>query len=245
MRNPLFSIRRYGSENMGGLSPDFSTTSYIQEAMQKRFPTYTAAIVLQAVELCLDFIYKHEPSLSENRIQSKLGCVGTTDTIVKGYRWDLTGMHGTDFYSASDEFICGISGSMLGPGQFADFVSGRGLKWESRYAGNGSIRSGQKRHVIDCSSGEPVAEIIYRDRGLYGIERSGKCIQVQCDKDQCIYLQGDKPIAICRRIRQSNERIKVSEGVWAILCLTVALPDNLSDDWKLLILTFPGLQFGS
>lgn len=164
--------------------------------------------------------------------------------IVKGFWWDATGVYGTDFYSADDQFICGIGGGTWGPEQIIEHINGCGLHWESRYARNRSIRPGQKRYVIDAASGAPMAEIIYRDQGIYDIERKGTCIRAQRVKDQYVYLHKEEPIAICHRIKQSKERMKVSKGEWAVLCLTVALPDNLSDDWKLLILTFPGLQFG-
>ncbi len=49
----------------GGSSPEFSSTPYIKEAMKNRFPDIDKDIVVQGVEMCLEYIYKHEPSLSE------------------------------------------------------------------------------------------------------------------------------------------------------------------------------------
>lgn len=166
------------------------------------------------------------------------------DMIIKGYWWDATGAYGTEFYSADDKHIGGIRGGTWGPDQVIEYIGGCGISWESRYVGNRSIRPGDKRYVIDSASGAPIAEIIYHDQGIYDIVRQGMRIRAQRIEEQYVYLKKEEPIAICRRIKQSKERIKVSEFEWAELCLTVALPDNLSDDWKLLILTFPRLQFG-
>ena len=49
----------------GWLSPEFSTTPYIKEAMKKRFPSYTADAVIKGVEMCIEHFVRHEPSLAE------------------------------------------------------------------------------------------------------------------------------------------------------------------------------------
>ena len=63
----------------GGLSPEFSTTPYIKKAMKTRFPSYTADAVVKGVEMCLDYLVQHEPSLAETEIITRTSAQDISD----------------------------------------------------------------------------------------------------------------------------------------------------------------------
>lgn len=53
----------------GGFSPSFSTPSYIEEAVSKRFASVSKDVVIPCVKKSLNIIYQHEPELCKKALE--------------------------------------------------------------------------------------------------------------------------------------------------------------------------------
>ena len=161
--------------------------------------------------------------------------------IIKGYRYSVTGATGYDFYDPEDNHVCGSSYLSL---PFSSVnLGGWRLSWESQFDLQTTIVPGIARTVVESEKGKLVASIVYRDAGIYDILYRGETVRAQMVQNQYLFLRDNEPIALCRRFDRPPARREKFPGVPAELRFAVALPDGMSPAWKLLVLTFPNLQF--
>ena len=162
--------------------------------------------------------------------------------IIKGYRYSETGKFGYDFYGPNGNCICKTH-SIPMP-FFNTVLSGWGLSWRSIFDFGDTLVPGIRRSVFDIDTRERVAFVIYRDIGNFEIVHAEECVQVKAVENQYLYLKNEQPVAICKRVDKSTDRVERHSGEMEELRFVIALQqDDLSDAWKLLILTFPNLQF--
>lgn len=109
---------------------------------------------------------------------------------IVGYKRSLTGVTEYEFYSEDVMRICRLHSHSL-PYSFVS-IEGSDTRWESEFE-YCMISPGLTRYVIDPSTGETVAKVVYREMGWFRLNDS---IDIFCDIDTYCFFAGDKGIAL-------------------------------------------------
>jgi hypothetical protein len=117
-------------------------------------------------------------------------------------------------------------------------VYGFGNQWESEFE-QCTLYSGIERYVLDRSSGNRVATVVFLDAGEYVINNS---VYVYCGVEKYRFFFEDALIA--EIVRTKDESVwKPQNGMYNYeTYFKVLLTQGITPEWKMLIMAFPLLR---